>query len=709
MKADTLDLTQMFAKNVQYQVPLFQRPYVWNRDDHWEPLWSDVLSLMDDHRDGDHHEHFMGAVVLEQVPTPTARVDKRHVIDGQQRLTTLQLLLAATRDEAEARALDGHVGFLSSMVENPSFAIQEPDDKWKVLPTRADQLGFIAALTLDRQNTRLEQGHDYFGEVIREWLAEFPPETHEAEFERLVEILTRALKLVVIDLDGGDQAQVIFETLNARGTPLEAADLVKNALFARARKEGHDLEKLHDEVWSRFLDDYWREEVRQGRLFRSRIDVFATHYLTMKTGREIKSSQLFSRFREWMGASSDDARSLMEDLERHGGIFAGFGEAAGSESERRFFANLSLMDTSTLYPYLLWLYGNDVISAEDRQEILDALESFLVRRMLLRLTPKNYNRLFLSLLSRSSGEPSDAKRLAIDFLSESDADTSRWPTDDEVIRRLGELKLYGNIRRDRLQMVLTTLSDRYFSSKLQEPIRVTGDLTVEHLMPQRWETHWDADGTVEMRDDRNFLVHTIGNLTVITQSLNSMLSNGPWPDKRSAILSHSALPINRQLPEIWDDDAIRERSKSLAKAVVEAWPGPSNMKPGDATPSITGGLPQDPVMSDAGTSSVDRRDLLSGGPLPANAAGRTQRITSFDIEAGQIRVPVDQKHLFPDEKSEIDVVLRERSFHAKWNSRFDPSGERSGVIRIPKADLEALVVPDEVLAISVEDGVWHLR
>lgn len=577
MDADTLDLTKLFVQDVQYEVPIFQRPYVWNEEEHWEPLWEDVVSVIHDHLQRDEHPHFLGAVVLDQVPNPTASVVTRQVIDGQQRLTTLQLLLAAARDVAEERGFDRFYGRLNRLIENDPDVVVEPDTSYKVWPTRSDREGFKAALTgAVGVSSSLIDAYEYFRWAIDGWLGELSEGTEEEMYDALVTVLTRLMMIVVIDLDDKDNAQVIFETLNARGTPLEASDLIKNDLFDRAKQNGEDVEFLHDTYWERFLDDYWREDVRQGRLFRSRIDIFMTHFLSMKMGREVKSTQLFNRFRGFLDAKGDSVESFLTALDHYGGVYAGFEAWPDDSREARFFARLETLELTTAYPFLLAVFGlaGSELSRDERTEVLDALESFLVRRLVCKLTTKNYNRLFLTLLAEVQGGATGLAERVRSSLLAGEGDAVRWPTDDEVMHAVVNERMYRSIRQDRIAMVLSAVNDGL--PGFEEPIRIAGSLSIEHLMPQRWREHWGEPPAGITPEEREVLVNSFGNLTLVTQRLNSHLSNGPWEAKRRAIFQHSALPLNRGLPESWDDETIRERSREIGGTICQVWPRPNN-------------------------------------------------------------------------------------------------------------------------------------
>ena len=250
MKADTLTLKSLFQKDVRYVIPTFQRPYVWNQDDQWEPLWNDVrntaeryldeLALADDNnplaeeRTG---THFMGAVVLQQQPTATAEIETRSVIDGQQRLTTAQILMDAVQEVFEELGAEAEAKWVSRLVLN---ADADGDEAFKLWPTSLDQEPFRVAMVNGAATTGFEdslivQAHDFFRLQVREWIeAALTYEERAKRIHGLETAMCGLLEVVVIDLASADDAFVIFETLNARGTPLLASDLVKNFVLQTA-------------------------------------------------------------------------------------------------------------------------------------------------------------------------------------------------------------------------------------------------------------------------------------------------------------------------------------------------------------------------------------------------------------------------------------------------------------------------------------------
>lgn len=232
MKANTLTPTEIFGNQIRYVVPLYQRPYVWNRADQWEPLWEDIRTLAEkvlEHPGGFGlpavSPHFLGAIVLDQQLNAVNLIGSRAVIDGQQRLTTLQLMLDAAQlvIAEHGRVMDGES--MRVLVENNAAMVTDSDHVFKVWPTDRDQDAFRAAMDNNatpsgpQLDSSIVKAHAYFESVMREWVTQTSERTAEDRAGALATALRQHLRLVVIDLEPGDNAQVIFETLNHRGAP----------------------------------------------------------------------------------------------------------------------------------------------------------------------------------------------------------------------------------------------------------------------------------------------------------------------------------------------------------------------------------------------------------------------------------------------------------------------------------------------------------
>jgi hypothetical protein len=599
MQAETRNLTQLFQLDVRYVIPLYQRPYVWTCEQQWEPLWEDILTVVEHVLDGGASSgspsHFLGAIVIQQEDNPPGTPQRFLVIDGQQRLTTLQLFLCAAARCADALGCGDQAQLVRRLVYNDPL-LAEGIERFKVWPTNANRSAFEAAMAADSDpgeaeddpGNEIQEAAAYFRERIEEWA------TEDAEPGRRLEALrvtaTDLLKLVAIRLEDSDNPQVIFETLNARGTPLIALDLLKNSVFLTASEESADADRLYEDFWAPELDrEYWREDRRQGRLFTKNGDLFLMHWLVVELGRPVPATELFKTFQAGVLARAE-APAMAELIPRlcsDAAIVRSFDEMPEGSPERRFFDLLELLDTTTMIPVALLLFREPDVEEGRRRRVLAILEDFIVRRMICGVTTKNYNRLAAELVAVLKGRLADVDMAAEEFLAGQEAPVNRWPTDAEVRETIVEKQLYGFRRQDRLVMVLWEIEARL---RTQDPRTEQGlarpeNLTLEHVLPQSWEAHWSLDESVEdPRQWREQHLHRLGNLTLITGELNSSLSHGPWHapevanDKRRGLARHSLLLLNTRLsdqhPEAFTERDIDRRGEFLADEFCRIWSGP---------------------------------------------------------------------------------------------------------------------------------------
>ena len=595
MDTNILTPKALFQKDVRYTIPEFQRPYVWTQDNQWEPLWEDVRNRAEQYLeelerlDNDSVKaqqqtkpHFLGAVVLQQVPTAAKDIEQREVIDGQQRVTTLQLLLDAIQVVCEELGLRPPATRLSKLVTNDKDLVgNENHHIFKLWPTRTDRDAFRHAMdnglaVNDFEESLIVQAHEFFQQQVHKWLAD-DVGSELVRVDALETAVTALLQMVVIDLDSADDPNVIFETLNARGTPLEQSDLIKNFVLARS-PEGLS---GNGDVWEGLDDPWWRREVRQGRLFRPRLDMLFNYWLIMHTSSEVPTpevppTRVFDVFRRCAELQQIDA--LMSDVRRDLSNYRRYEIGPRTPEEEIFYYRMDVMQVGVFTPVLLLL-----LSAEHDTRIgaFHALESFLVRRMICRQTTKDYNRLTIELTSRLlESDLSEADKIVRNFLREQKAYSREWPSDETVASSLETSPLYRLLTRGRLRLVLEGIESRRRSTMAEQP-DVPKSLTIEHLMPVSWGENWplpdDLDKELAKRN-RNDLIHTIGNLTLVTQKLNSSLSNSAWKTKRDALLTHSVMNMNSELlnESLWDEISIRSRSRSMAKLIAEHWPGPGS-------------------------------------------------------------------------------------------------------------------------------------
>jgi hypothetical protein len=609
VKPDTRTIKELFERDVRYVVPLYQRPYVWDAERQWQPLWDDIEAILEHRLNGgaeDGFSHFLGAIVLEQVLHAPGAIPLYTVIDGQQRLTTLQLLLGAASNMAGGAGSEKEAAILRRLTMNDKLTA-EGVELFKVWPTNANRSAFEAVMQesgppADREDdphNRVDEAYAFFCSAINDWLAEEgEPEARPARLTTLRTTLSDLLKVVSITLEPGDNAQVIFETLNARGTPLLALDLVKNLVFHEADRQGLNVDALYHDEWEKELDQgYWRTEKRQGRLKRPRADLFLMHWLAMKLRQVVPATELFALFRQRILGVPDPpaADDLIRELRRDAQTMRSFDHQPPGSVEATFFERLELLDSSVVMPLVLLLFRESRITPERRRRALRILESWLVRRALMRLTIKNYNQQVPVMLARVAADPEHADDVLLDYLRAGEGEISRWPGDDELKTYLTTRGLYNNVAGKRIVMVLAAIEQALYSSKVDIPV-VPKTLSLEHVMPQSWEEHWplpaDEDAVVatERRQER---IHRLGNLTLTAAPLNSALSNSAWPQKRTALNKMTRLLLNVELiddhPDAFDETAIDTRSALLADRILALWPSPDGWGGAEAAPVVVSG------------------------------------------------------------------------------------------------------------------------
>lgn len=526
MQANKRTLNDIFAPTIRLIAPLFQRPHVWKRNENWIPLWESIRDLAERRlHAAEIRPHFLGAIVLHQLSNATGDIGGREIIDGQQRLTTLQVIFAALRDLCGELQAEEYQNALTTWVKNSTPGLTNPDHAYKVWPTNSDRdqfktvmsarspfhvyhafrpgatstakvMGFglsddpVAQAYLLRQSglsheeriiaydvltkeqrkqadlhidelhkieQTLPKAYFFFYAVLAEWIGDPNDQEFHKRLQALYQTLSQDLLLVAIDLDTNDDPQQIFETMNALGAPLLPADLVKNHLFRAATRQGLDTQHLYTKYWQVFDEKQhrWREKTRQGRLLRPRVDLFLQHYLTLVTGEEVLVTDLFNLYKVWAARKSAPADALVADFRHYADIFARFESFPADSREGPFFTRMARLDTSIVFPLMLAIFNQhtDPGANVKIREIMVDIESYLVRRAVCGLTPKNYNRLFRTLVQQLSQandfSPSEIRQ----FFLKQTADTARWPDDDEFRKAWMERPLYRVQVQQRTRMI----------------------------------------------------------------------------------------------------------------------------------------------------------------------------------------------------------------------------------------------------------------
>ena len=621
MKANPLPVLSLFERKMRLEVPLFQRQYVWSQEQQWEPLWEDIARKFSENLDGrsDGPVHFLGAMVLDQKLTPMTYVERRQVIDGQQRLTTFQIFLAAFRDFAREQGVASIADEITGFVLNRGMMAEPDVEQFKVWPTQLDRPQFRDVVSagsrqaLEAKHPRVRRKYARFPEPLPRMVEAYlffhdqmqsfilgtgegepwPDKSVEQRLEISFQALKNSLQVVVIDLEPGDDAQVIFETLNARGEPLLPADLLRNFIFLRAARSGGSQEDLYEKYWKPFDDEFWRVEVKQGRLNRPRSDLFMQHFLASRQSIDIPIKHLFVEYKSWIERSKPftSIEAELSTLSRQREDFRRIVSPTDGDSMYALSTFLDAFDVRTVYPLLLAILDAKV-TPQEWSEISNTLESYLLRRAVCGLTTKNYNRTFLSLTRSLRQDGVTAANLTKLLLTQSGESVS-WP-DDATFQKAWRTKpVYQIMNNPKVVHILARLNLTYLTTKM-EGLKIDTPSTVEHILPQSWIGEWPLpDGTkgltidqlTELSEDdprrpvsarRHEVLQTFGNLTLLTQGLNSAASNSKWSDKRELMKTHSLLPINQKLLTLpaWDEASIGARADEMFARALKLWPRP---------------------------------------------------------------------------------------------------------------------------------------
>ncbi len=673
MQPQKVPVTQLFSAPYQYQIPVFQRGYVWTLEKQVISLWEDVAdranALLDRRAlpvgSGAQAlrpiaKHFLGSIVLAPLQNSFGRVGAYEVIDGQQRTTTLHLLILALRHATQQLSDSPLPQMLDVLVRNPGPYPNHFDDHHKVWPTQAGRQEIKALDEATNSNTvceaypvRIEkyvdgkkrvekierplmiQAYLYLyhaclaylrgidlgdavdaasertysdalvsairnSNVVEPLQAKREMQTDRSEI--LFTTLNENIQLMTLSLDAEDDPQVIFETLNARGEPLLASDLIRNLVFLEAARDGKPVATLYDTYWKHFDEQsdekkvvganrYWREKERQGRLTYPRIDLFFFHYTILRSQHETLATHVFHAFKAWWQKDLRDLDAELRRIVKASEIFRELVSPEGTTYVAEFGRLIKTLDVSSITPVYIALRERLEADSDSLRAALNDLASYLTRRAVCGLTTKGYNRVFMRLLEIVTSAHENPEIALREALLKLGGDSQKWPTDDEFSERWSNRPVYRELRPAKVCAVLRALeyaSRGSFQGSQEVPEQ--SKLTVEHVLPQTWEGngHYPIK---EMKDEhrlaRNHMVQTFGNLTLLTGPLNSSVSNGPFLDYESeeksiegkkAGLGKSALVINtyfsRPTIQSWDDAAIRTRARSTLAAALLVWSRP---------------------------------------------------------------------------------------------------------------------------------------
>ena len=624
MQTEDYSVEEILVDARRFMVPIYQRRYQW--DDRWlQPFWEDVEAKAgEDLENENSFKHYMGALILSPI-SDRSRIgvtERLQVVDGQQRLTTFQLFLAALREAARKFEV-------TELIENiEEYIFNQPKSKdsgrfvrFKLTPTPWDQkmFRFILANNYEAvrdkyrgyywggrvpKNTRYKalRAYYFFKTRIENFVQLGPSDenlqndriepqsdepTERAIHDRLEALLTALLdkmKLVVITLGEGDDAQVIFETLNSKGKPLLAMDLVRNNIFHRAEQQGTSAHELYTRLWDPFDKNWWQAPAPNARPRRPRIDHFLSHVLGAESGKKISVRELYAEYRAFAVPRGRPRFRNVEDelrlLEQHAPTYETLEGRIDKDPTMSWLGRkLATWQVTTAYPIAFQIAAANLEESE-KSNLSLLIYSYIVRRALCGLTSKNLNRIFQAMSAKFLRKGVSIGSMQ-SFFGDRRGDSSRFPGDDELRRKMLSHAVYRSVPSNRIRGVLWEF-ERASRPRFAEDTGMPNGLWIDHMLPESWDERWPMpDGDRINRDlwdprivERNRLLHSIGNLTLMTAGLNVSASNREFIEKRNRLSEHSSLHMNKWFlsRESWNENEIEERGADLADKATNIWP-----------------------------------------------------------------------------------------------------------------------------------------
>ncbi|GAA9138240.1 DUF262 and DUF1524 domain-containing protein [Helicobacter pylori] len=556
MEAGATTLLNFIKDNQKNQlvIPIYQRLYSWEKEQ-CKQLWDDIIKIGgNDKMDG----HFIGSIlyVLDRI---THSNNALLIIDGQQRLTTITLLLIALRnhlsDEVKRKEIENHYLINSD---------KDGDKKFRLILSESDKDTLLSLIDKDRRkpsepSSKIVENFKLF----EEWISK-----NTNKLETIFKGLDK-LMIVEIALDKGkDDSQLIFESMNSKGMELTQTDLIRNYIIMET-----EIEKQEG-----FYNKYWRAMEEDFKQNKKLFDRFVRHYLTIKT-REIPNiNKVYVAFKDYRQKERIGIEDLLKDLQKYCGYFCRivFKKEADKKADKKADKDLNKalgflvdLEMDVIYPLLLELYSDysdKVLSKDDFKRSIDLIESYICRRAVCGLGTNSLNKVFPS-FTRYIQKDEYFKSLEAHFgyLTEK----QRFPNNDEFKKLFITIDFYNFQKKE------------YFFERLnfdgKEPVN-TQECTIEHIMPQKLTEEWKRDLGENFQEIHDKYLHTIGNLTLT--GYNSEYGNKSFQEKRcmEGGFKHSPLRLNeglRDLESSFGEEEIKKRANDLADLALKIWTYPN--------------------------------------------------------------------------------------------------------------------------------------
>lgn len=567
MDAGKRTINDIFNGNRVLEIPFFQRAYVWG-ENQWERLLEDMELVSASKK-----PYFLGSVILKQQQTTSSNGvgDMRTLIDGQQRLTTLNIFF---------KVLCLKTGKNSSFERR--FKLES--DELALWHNHNDIDSFQKVLNLDELEDL--EGTDNIIQAYNFFKNNINPEKLDRQ------TILNNIMFVGIDLGIEEDEQQIFDTINSLGVRLTTAELLKNYFFNR-----NDLED-YETYWKSVFEkddetkNYWDREITAGRLRRTFIDLFFYSYLQIKiqqsdlnvrTEDKIEFSKveiLFESYKKLIKEYDLDKKELLIEIKEYAELFKDnfnydviWQELTSDFGIERINAIIFGLETSTLIPYVLFVLKN-VTDENERNELFEFIESYVMRRMVVKATTKNYNQLFTD---RLISNEIISKEQFQEYLNSRNDKVNYLPNDVDLKRGFDNSILINKQSAGIIYLLESKIRNR---SKHATQLLGISNYSLEHLMPKKWENKWANVAGKEAKDFRNFKLKTLGNLAIITQSLNASIRDSNWPTKKSGSgkkegLRHYSGGIETLAPYLelqeWNENEMQKRADFMFDNAKEIW------------------------------------------------------------------------------------------------------------------------------------------
>lgn len=568
MEANKRTINDIFNGNRVLEIPFFQRAYVWE-EPQWERLLDDMENVSENKK-----PYFLGSVILKQQQTSTGYQvgDRRTLIDGQQRMTTLNILFKVLCLKTNQNGIFGRI---FRLISNDNIAL------WH---NHNDTVSFNKILNLTSEDDL--EGEDLIIEAYRYFKHNINPEKLSIN-----NILTNIM-FVGIDLGVDEDEQQIFDTINSLGVRLTTAELLKNYFFHRENVEAYN--SVWKEVFEKDKEtiDFWDKDITAGRSIRENIDLFFYSFLqikiqdsTLKVTTEDKKlftkvEGLFDSYKKFIKDYSIDKTEIIQEIKGYAKIYrdnidfdAIDYELTSEYGIDRINAIIFGLDNTTLIPYVLFALKK-VQDEIERNLIFKYLESFIMRRMVCHDTTKNYNQLFSEKLILNNVISFNELKLQIGSQSER---VNNMPSDSDLKEGFMNSRLVNKQSTGILYFIESVARDR---TRHATSLLGLGRYSLEHVMPKKWKNRWSPVNSEDEITKRDRKLLTLGNLTIIPSSLNSSISNADWPTKKEGKgdkhgLRHYSAGIETfaqflDKPE-WNEATIEERANYLFEKAKNIW------------------------------------------------------------------------------------------------------------------------------------------